>query len=128
MWHGTYIWLNFNQSVLTSFCYRGLELNEHFTKSYLKTRIFQVKTNVHAHVNTYSYGLIPVWVISISDVNRTMFVDEITLKRRINSKIVLWDFVVFTCKYYHSKYRPNDQQTIIQTHYSRAICVNPCCI
>lgn len=57
-----------------------------------------------------------------------MFGDEITLKRRINYKIVLWDFVVFTCKYDHSKCNPNYQQTIFQTHYSRTMCVNPSCI
>jgi len=53
----TYIKLDFNQSFLTSYFNGSLELNENL---YLKTRIFQVKTNVHAHVNTYSYGLIPV--------------------------------------------------------------------
>lgn len=87
-----------------------------------------MKENVHIHVNTYSYGLISVWVISITDVNKTMFLDtnKITLKRKINSKTVLRDFVVLTCRYDHSKYSLNDQQTIIITWYSSAICKNGC--
>lgn len=60
---------------------------------------------------TYLHGLIPVGIISISEVVRTMFADEIALKQRINSETVLRDFVVFTCGYDNSEYNPNKQQT-----------------
>lgn len=54
----------------------------------------------HTHIIlVYTHGLIPVGIISISEVVRTMFVDEIALKQRINSETVLRDFVVFTCEY-----------------------------
>lgn len=34
--------------------------------------------------------------------------DKITLKRKVNSKTVLGDFVVFTCRYDHFEYDPNN--------------------